>query len=119
MIRQHDAARADADRRGAAGDVRDHDRRRRARDAGHVVMLGEPEAAIAPALGVLREVERVPERLRGGAAFDDRREVEDGERNHPATEYELRDRRYGLRVIRRLMSQFAGNSTFSGGTFPM
>ena len=52
-----------------AGDVRDHDRRRRAGDAGHVVVLGQPEAAVAPALGVLREVERVGERLRRVAAL--------------------------------------------------
>ena len=36
---------------------------RRAGNAGHVVMLGEPVAAIAPALGVLRQVDRIPERL--------------------------------------------------------
>ena len=33
VVRQHDAAGADADRLGAAGDVRDHDGGRRARDA--------------------------------------------------------------------------------------
>ena len=48
VVRQHDAARADADRRRAAGDVPDHDRRRGARDAGHVVVLGEPEAPVSP-----------------------------------------------------------------------
>ena len=48
-------------RRRAAADVRDHDRGRRAGDAGHVVVLGQPEAAIAPALGVPRQVERVAE----------------------------------------------------------
>jgi hypothetical protein len=40
-------------------------------------MLGDPEAAISPALGVLREIERVPQ---GGCRippFDNRREVED------------------------------------------
>ena len=78
VVRQHDAAGADANRRRAAGDVRDHDRRRRARDARHVVMLGQPEPVIAPALGVAREVEGVAERLRGAPAFDDRREIEDG-----------------------------------------
>ena len=65
-----------------AGDVRDDDRGRGARDAGHAVMLGEPEAMVAPALGVAREVERVAERLRGVAALDDRREVENGKRDH-------------------------------------
>ena len=66
----------------AAGDVPDDHRRRRAGDARHVVMLGQPVAAVAPALGVAREVERVAERLRGVAALDDRREVEDGKRDH-------------------------------------
>jgi len=47
IVRQHDAAGADADRRRAAGDVADQHRRRRARDAGHVVMLGEPVARVA------------------------------------------------------------------------
>ena len=47
VVRQHDAAGADADRLRAGGDVGDHDRGRGARDAGHVVVLGDPEAAIA------------------------------------------------------------------------
>ena len=77
VVRQHDAAGADADRARAAGDVPDHHRGRRAGDAGHVVVLGEPEAPVAPALGVLREVERVAERLGRRPALDDRREIED------------------------------------------
>jgi hypothetical protein len=40
-------------------------------------MLGEPESAIPPTLRVLREVDRVPERLRSGTTLDDRGEVED------------------------------------------
>ena len=60
----------------------DDHRGRRAGDAAHVVMLGEPVAEIAEALGVAGEVERVPERLRDVAAFGDRREVENGKRNH-------------------------------------
>ena len=59
VVRQHDPARADADRRRAGGDVRDHDRGRGAGDAGHVVVLGEPEAPVAEPLGVLGQVERV------------------------------------------------------------
>jgi hypothetical protein len=41
-------------------------------------MLGEPEAAVAPPLGVLREVQRVPEGSRNRPAFDDRSEIENG-----------------------------------------
>ena len=52
-------------------------------------MLGEPEALVPPLLGVLSEVERVAERLGHGRAFDDRREIEhgqrwEGHRLHPA-----------------------------------
>ena len=50
--------------------------------AGHVVMLGEPVAVIAPALGVLRQVEGVAERLGGATALDDGSEIEDGKRWH-------------------------------------
>jgi hypothetical protein len=46
------------------------------------MVLGEPIAPVAPALGVAREVERVPERERGSPAEWDRCEVEDGVRNH-------------------------------------
>jgi hypothetical protein len=45
-------------------------------------MLGQPIAAIALALGMAGEIERVAQRLPGIAALDDRREVEDGERDH-------------------------------------
>jgi hypothetical protein len=38
-------------------------------------MLREPEPPVPPSLGVLREVERIPERLRGGAALDDGGEI--------------------------------------------
>ena len=49
VVREHDPARADADRARARRDVGDHDRRRGARDPERVVMLGEPEALEAPA----------------------------------------------------------------------
>jgi len=45
--------------------------------AGHVVVLGKPIAAIAPRLRVTREVERVAQRMRRVAAFDNRRKIED------------------------------------------
>ena len=76
VIRQHDAAGADANRARSTGDVPDDDGRRGAGDPGHVVMFGEPVAVVAPALRVPRQVERVAERLRGGPAFDDGRKVE-------------------------------------------
>jgi hypothetical protein len=80
VVREHDLARADANRRRPAGDVRDHDRGRGACDPDRVVVLGEPEPLVAPGFGVLRQVERVPQRLARRRALDDRRQVEDGER---------------------------------------
>ena len=80
VVREHDPARADPDRLRPAGDVRDHDRGRGAGDPDRVVMLGQPEALVAPPLGVLGEVERVAQRLGRRRALDDRREVEHGER---------------------------------------
>ena len=65
-----------------AGDVGDHDRRRGAGDAGHVVMLGHPEAAIAPALGVGREVAGVVERAARIGRFGDADEIENRQGCH-------------------------------------
>ena len=76
MVRQHDPARADANRFGATGDVSDHDRRRGARDAGQVVMFRQPIAVVAPLFRVLREVERVAEREARVAALYDGRKIE-------------------------------------------
>ena len=58
VIRQHHPARADADRLRPAGDIADDHRGRRAGDAGHVVMLGQPIPPIAPTFRMLREIER-------------------------------------------------------------
>jgi len=82
VVRQHDPTGAGADGRGARRDVTDHHGGRGARDARHAVVLGEPVATVAPALGVLRQIERVAERLRGRAALGDGRQVEDRERDH-------------------------------------
>ena len=82
MVRQHDAARTNADRRRAARDVSDEHGRGRTRDTRDVVVFGQPEPAVAQALGVSREIEAITKRCRGVAAFDDGGEVEDRERNH-------------------------------------
>jgi len=76
VVRQHDAARADPDGGRAAGDMSDDDGCRGAGDAGHVVMLGQPEAPVMPPLGMLREIERVAEGVGGVAALVDRRQVQ-------------------------------------------
>src|SRR5690606_13643878 len=73
---------ADANRLRAGRDVRDDDGGRRARDARNVVVLGDPDAPIAPALGVPREVARVVERAARVGLLRDARELEYRERNH-------------------------------------
>jgi len=77
VIRQHDAARADAYGGRAGGDMRDDDRRRCAGDSGHVVMLGDPETPVAETLRLAREIERTPQRVAGVAAFENRRQIQD------------------------------------------
>ncbi|MNY30408.1 hypothetical protein D3C86_1645160 [compost metagenome] len=72
VVRQHHAARADADGGRAIRHVADQHGRGGAGNAGHVVMFGQPEAAIAKAFGVLRQVQRVAHGLAGIAAFHDR-----------------------------------------------
>ncbi len=57
--------------------------RGRAADAGHVVVLGQPEPRVAPPLRVLRQLQRVAEGQGRRAALDDRREIQGRERNHP------------------------------------
>ncbi|MNN21223.1 hypothetical protein D3C81_1345350 [compost metagenome] len=78
VIGQHDAAGADADGRRATGDMADQHRSGGAGDAGHVVVLGQPEAAVAPALGVLGQIKHVAEGLLRAGAFTDGGQVENG-----------------------------------------
>jgi hypothetical protein len=61
MVRQHDPAGADADVSRAGGDMGDDDRRGGAGDARHVVVLGDPEAPVAPIFRLGCEVARVVE----------------------------------------------------------
>ena len=81
MVRQHDPAGPDPDRRRARREIAGHDGRRSARDRLHVVVLGDPVALVTEALGVAREVEAVAQRIAGGRPARDRGEVEDGEGN--------------------------------------
>ena len=69
----------------AGGHVRDDHRRRRAGDAGHVVMLRQPVAGKAEPLGFLRQVPRVAKGRCGSAALRDRGEVENREPEHPTS----------------------------------
>src|SRR5690606_37232135 len=80
VVGQHDAARPDANRRGAGRHVGDDDGRGGTGDARHVVVLGQPEAAVAERLGALRQLQRMPERVGRGEALTDGAEVENRKR---------------------------------------
>ncbi|WP_431226190.1 hypothetical protein [Burkholderia contaminans] len=82
VVRQHDAARPDPDRPRGARDMADHDGRGRARDAGHVVMLGEPVALVTPAFRMLREIDGIAECLGSVGAGRNGGEIEYGKRSH-------------------------------------
>ena len=45
-------------------------------------MLGEPVATVAPSLGMLRQIDAVPQRLCGIASLHDGRKIENGEWNY-------------------------------------
>ena len=79
-VAELDRAGAEPDRGGGGGGQREHHRGGGAGDAGVEVVLGEPVAGVAEALGLLGEVDAVAQRLGGGGAGGDRHEVEDGER---------------------------------------
>ncbi len=81
VVRQHDPARPDPDRRRARREIPGDDSGRGARDRLHVVVLGDPVALVAEPLGVSREIEAVAQRVAGGRSARDRSEVEDGEGN--------------------------------------
>ena len=82
VVGQHDAAGAHADALRAARDVADQHRSGRTRHTVHVVMLGHPVAAITPGVGVAGQVQRVLQRQRRVAPFDDGREIQDGQGDH-------------------------------------
>ena len=88
MVRQHDAARTDANRRRSASEITDHDGSRGARDAGHVVMFGDPVALVTKRFRVLREIKTLAQRLAWCFTKDDRNEIEYRDGNH-ACSYSL------------------------------
>ena len=81
VVGEHEPTRADADRRRRVGEMREQHRGRRARDPGHVVVLGDPVPAIPQPFDLSRELHRVAQRLRGRRPASDRREVEHRERD--------------------------------------
>ncbi len=84
MVGQHDPAGPDADRCRSASYVADHHRSCGARDSHHVVVLRQPEAAIAEAFGVLRQVQRMPQRVSRTGALGNEREIKHGQVYHSA-----------------------------------
>src|SRR6267143_1424501 len=76
VIREHNAASADADRCRPRRDMRDDDGRCRAGDSWHVVMLREPIAVNAETLGVAGVVERVAKGCCDVAALRDGCQIE-------------------------------------------
>src|SRR5699024_10500118 len=79
MVRQHDPAGSDPDRRRVGGDVGDQHRRRRRCDAAHVVMLRIPDSPIAGGLDRLSELHAAVERVGDAGITVDGGEIEDGE----------------------------------------
>ena len=78
MVRKHDAAGPDPDGRRPLGEMGEHNRRRGAGDARHIVMLGDPDAPIAPLLGVGGEVAGIAERAAGVSLLRDANKLENG-----------------------------------------
>ena len=82
MVGQHYPADTDADGRRATGYMPDQDSGRGAGNARHAMMLGQPEALVAPALCVPGKIKRVAKRLGSVAAFGDWGQVKDGKGDH-------------------------------------
>jgi hypothetical protein len=85
IVRQHHPGAADADAQGDAGDGREQDLRRRAGDAGVVVVLGDPEAVVAQRVAQPRQRNGVADRLPVRPIRDGDRLVEDREAEHPVS----------------------------------
>src|SRR5690606_28835264 len=60
--------------------VANQHRGRRTGNAGHAVMFGHPVTLIAPALGMLGDIQGVPKGFRSVASFGNGRQVENGKR---------------------------------------
>ena len=82
VVGQHDPACTDSNARCSSGDMTDHDRGCRTRDAGHVVMLGQPVPVVAELLRMPSEVERPAKCIGRVSSGEDGRQVEHGERDH-------------------------------------
>jgi hypothetical protein len=86
MVGKHDAARADADGFCSGCDMTDHDRRRGAGDARHVVVLRHPDAAITPGFSMNSNIAGVVEGAARIGVFGNADEIEDGQCRHRTPE---------------------------------
>ena len=82
MVGEHDAARADPDCFCSGCDMTNHNRRCSARNAWHVVMLRHPNAAIAPSLGMDRNITGIVECGARVDIFGNADEIEDRQSRH-------------------------------------
>src|SRR5437868_15476335 len=85
MIRQHDPACAHPDGARARRHISNHNRSRRAGDADHIVMFGEPEAPVTPPFRMLREVQCIPQSVRWRSAFRNKCEIKNRKGRYTAT----------------------------------
>ena len=76
MVRQHHTARAHANGRCTARQITDQHRGRGTGDAVHVVVFGNPKAVIAKLFHVLRQIQRIVQRLGSAAAFTHGHQIE-------------------------------------------
>ncbi|MNC12926.1 hypothetical protein D3C75_606540 [compost metagenome] len=78
VVRQHDAAGPQPQCAGGTGQMADQDRGGGAGDPRHVVVLRQPVAVVAPALGMPGQILRMTKRLGRLASFGDGHQIQDG-----------------------------------------
>ena len=86
VVRQHHAARADAQMRRRRRDLADHDLRRGAGDVRKIMVFGDPVTLVAKPVGKPRQIERIAQRRRARRSRGHGRQIEDGKRDHAAYE---------------------------------
>ena len=76
---------ADANARGRRRHLPDHDVGRGACNIREVVVFGEPVTVVAEPVGKARQIERIMQCRRARRGRSDRRQIENGKRNHPTS----------------------------------
>ena len=78
VVRQHDAASPEPQRRGAPGQVANQHRCGGAGNARHVVVLRQPVAMVTPALRMASQIQRVAKRLGRQTTFGNGHQIQHG-----------------------------------------